>query len=274
MDFSDQISRLTRAHQLGMELSAAMQAWGGGNPYSARASIAEDRLSWELRLQVSQAPPLADWGFRFGEAVNHLRATLDNLVVAIARQSGVTDEKQLKALMFPICGTPKEWTSRQKALGCLPDWCRNALEQLQPLLRPKHGGTLDEDLLLILRDVDNNTKHHLQVKPDLATQAIRHAPAVEFETEEGAAASLPPDTEVMVAPFQDGAVLLRHRTSGRIKSVQGHYNITAQVQVVLPDGRTFGVTELLAVLWEYTRVVMDHVITAAEQPEGSLHDLQ
>ncbi|MFI2350358.1 hypothetical protein ACH492_25580 [Streptomyces sp. NPDC019443] len=268
MDFTDQIGRLARAHQLGAELLADMQAWGGSNPYSARASIAEDRLSWELRLQISQSPRLAGWGFRFGEAVNHLRAVVDNLVVAIARQSGVTDGKQLKALMFPICGTPKEWMSRQKALACLPDWCHDALEQLQPFQRLEHGGTLGEDLLLILRNLDNSTKHHLQVKPYLATQTIQHAPAVEFETEEGATASVPPDTEVMVAPFEDGAVLLRHRTNGRIKSVQGQYNLTAQVQVVLADGRTFGATELLAALWEYTRVVMGHVIGAAEQAEG------
>ncbi|MFF3878696.1 hypothetical protein [Streptomyces sp. NPDC001978] len=268
MNFSDQISRLARAHQLGAELSADMQTWRDSTPYGARASIAEDRLSWELRLRVTRSPPLADWGFRFGEAVNHLRATLDNLVVAIARQSGVTDEKQLKALVFPICGTPKEWKSRQKTLVCLPDWCRNALEQLQPFQRPEHGGTLDQDLLLVLRDLDNSTKHHLQVKPDLAPQTIRHAPSVEFETEEGAAASMPPETEVMVAPFEDGAALLRHRTSGRIKSVQGQYNITAQVQVVSPDGRPHGVTDLLAALWEYTRIVMGHVISAAEQAEG------
>jgi hypothetical protein len=109
-----------------------MQAWGGSNSYGVRASIAEDRLGWELQLRVPHPPPLALWGFRFGEAVNHLRATLDNLVVAIAQQSGVTDEKQLKALMFPISGTPKEWKSRQKALACLADWCRDALEQVQP----------------------------------------------------------------------------------------------------------------------------------------------
>ncbi|GAA5008809.1 hypothetical protein [Streptomyces hyderabadensis] len=110
--------------------------------------MAEDRLSWELQLQVSHPPPLADWGFRFGEAINHLRATLNNLIVAIARQSGVTDEKRLKALMFPISGTPKEWKSRQKALACMADWCRDALEEVQPFQRLQRGGTLDEDLLL------------------------------------------------------------------------------------------------------------------------------
>ncbi|MFB6936082.1 hypothetical protein [Streptomyces chartreusis] len=268
MDFSDQISRLKRAHQLGAELSAGIHAWGGSSSCSARARIAEDRLSWELQLQVSQPPPLADWGFRFGEAVNHLRAALDNLAVAIARQSGVTDEKQLKAFMFPICGTSKEWKSRQKALACLPDWSRDALEQMQPFQRPEQGGTLEEDLLLALRDLDNSTKHHLQVKPDLTPQTIEHTPAVEFETEEGAAASVPPDTEVLAAPFEDGAVLLRHRTKGRIKSVQGQYSFAAQVQAVLPDGRTFGVTDLLAALCEYVRVVMEHVIGTAEQAEG------
>ncbi|MFD7420041.1 hypothetical protein ACFV6M_06265 [Streptomyces californicus] len=268
MDFSDQVSRLARAHQLGAALSADMQAWAASTPFGVRASIAEDRLSWELRLQVSQSPPLAEWGFRFGEAVNHLRAALDNLTVAIARQSGVTDEKQLKGLMFPICSTLKDWKGRQKALSCLPDWCREALEQVQPFQRPEHGGSLDEDLLLVLRELDNSTKHHLQVKPDVAPQSIRHTPTVEFETEVGTAASVVPDVEVVVGPFEHDTVLLRHRTKGRIKSVEGKYNITAQVQAVTPDGRSHGVTDLLAALWEYTRIVMGHMMGAAEEAKG------
>ncbi|MFJ2088208.1 hypothetical protein ACIOEW_02975 [Streptomyces sp. NPDC087901] len=265
MDFTDQLGRLARAHQLGADLSANVQAWGDSRSCDAQAVIAPDRLSWELRLRVAQPPPLAEWGFRFGEAINHLRSTLDNLVVAIARQSGVEDPVRLRALMFPICDAPKDWKSRQKALSCLPEWCRDALEQLQPLQRPAQGGSLEEDLLSILRDLDNTTKHHLQVKPGLAPQSIHHAPAIEFETEEGAAASVPPDTEIVVAPFEDNAVLLRHRTKGRIKSVRGHYSFTAQVQVVLAGGRTFGVTELLAALWEYTHLVMSVVIGRAQE---------
>ncbi|MFK0131140.1 hypothetical protein ACIQRZ_12340 [Streptomyces rubiginosohelvolus] len=265
MDFTDQVGRLARAHQLGADLSANVQAWGDSRSWSAQALIAPDRLSWELRLRVTQPPPLAEWGFRFGEAINHLRSTLDNLVVAIARQSGIEDMARLRSLMFPICDVPKDWRNRQKALSCLPAWCRDALEQLQPLQRLAHGGSLQEDLLGILRDLDNTTKHHLQVKPELTPQSIRHAPTVEFETEEGAAASVPPDTEVVVARFEDDAVLLRHRTKGRIESVQGHYSFSAQVQVVLADGRTFGVTELLAALWEYTHLVMSFVIGRAAQ---------
>ncbi|MEV8588465.1 hypothetical protein AB0424_16170 [Streptomyces sp. NPDC051180] len=269
MDFSDQISRLARANQLGAELSAEMQSWGASDPYGAEAWIAEDRLSWELRLQVSRPPSLAEWGFRFGEAVNHLRATLDNLIVAIARQSSVADDKQLNALFFPICGSSKEWKSRQKSLSCLPEWCRNTLEQVQPFHRLDHGGTLEHDLLLLLRDLDNKTKHHFQVKPDLAPQSVEHTPAIQFESEEGAAASMPPDTEVIIAPFEDGAVLLRHRTKGRIESVQGQYSVTAQVQVLTTDGRAFGATHLLAALWEYTRIVMEHVIGEAGKAEDT-----
>ncbi|MFE6767470.1 hypothetical protein ACFVFD_00670 [Streptomyces fimicarius] len=265
MDFTDQLGRLARAHELGADLSANVQAWGDSGSCSAQAVIASDRLSWELRLRVAQPPPLAEWGFRFGEAINHLRSTLDNLVVAVARQSGTEDPARLRALMFPICDVPKDWRNRQKALSCLPEWCRDALEQLQPLQRPAQGGSLEEDLLRILRDLDNTTKHHLQVKPELAPQSIHHAPAVEFETEEGAAASVPPDTQIVVAPFEDGAVLLRHRTKGRIESVKGNYSFTAQVQVVLADGRTFGVTELLAALWEYTNMVLSFVIRRATQ---------
>ncbi|MGW7303171.1 hypothetical protein [Streptomyces sp. NPDC054829] len=79
MDFKDQLARVDRAEKLGASLAASITEWGAGAPYEVKATIAPDRLSWELRLMVHQEPPLGDWSLQFGEAVHHLRASLDKV---------------------------------------------------------------------------------------------------------------------------------------------------------------------------------------------------
>lgn len=260
MDFQDQINRIERAEQLGALLATSIQDWPKTSPFEAVASIAEDRLSWELRLQVNTPPPLGEWGLRFGEAVHHLRAALDNAAVAIARESGVTDPKALKAIQFPICGTAEEWKSGKKRIASLPSFYQSAIEQVQPFQRPP--ATRAMDLLLLLRDLDNSDKHHLQMKARLETASLAHEPAVEFETEEGAAASVPPDTEVFAPDFTDGGCLLLWRTKGRIAHVKGAFSVGAVVQADLGAGHVEGATEVLAALCFYTRLVMGHLAQA------------
>jgi hypothetical protein len=58
---------------------------------------------------------------------------------------------------------------------------------------------------------------------------------------------------------QDGALMLRHRVKGRIAKVKGSYAMSAQVQVVLPDDRQYGATQLLDALGQYTGAVMAHI---------------
>ena len=183
MDFTDQLARVDRAERLGAGLASAIQSWSASGPWSGEASIAPDRLSWELRLRVHQEPPLGDWSLQFGEAAHHLRAALDNLAVAIAVQSGVTRRATLKNIYFPICRTEADWTNTQNKLAALPQKYKDAIEQIQPFQRLKSGQTTNDDPLPILSSLDNQDKHHLQVKPVMQPRSLSHTPAVEFETE-------------------------------------------------------------------------------------------
>ena len=72
-------------------------------------------------------------------------------------------------------------------------------------------------------------------------------------------ASVPPDVEILAPSFTDGEVLLRQRTKGRIAKVRGGYSFHAVVQVSLTDGREFGVTQILAEMCRYARLVIGHI---------------
>lgn len=260
MDFTDQFNRLQRAQQQGAELAKAIQDWRVTSIEAPEAKIAEDRLSWELVLHVKDQASLGQWGLQFGEAIHNLRSTLDNLAVSIARQSGVTSRTRLRDIYFPICRSEEDWnrSGRPKIAG-LPDVYLTAIEQIQPFQRLANGGSLDEDGLLVLSSLNNEDKHHLQVKPVVHQESIQHNTSIEFEDEEGASASIPPDTEVFACEFKDGQPLLRQRTQGRIAKVKGSFDISAQVQVVLRDGREVGLLHILAMLCQYTEDVVKHI---------------
>jgi hypothetical protein len=75
--------------------------------------------------------------------------------------------------------------------------------------------------------------------------------------------------EVATGNFGDEAVLLTHRTKGRISKVNGGFNISAQVQVLLSDGRQEGITHILAALCFYTRQVLNYIDGSAPGDAGT-----
>lgn len=221
-------------------------------------------MSYTLVLEVTQPAPLEEWSYRFGEAVHNLRAALDNYLVDVVKRAGIADPKQWKRIQFPICATEKEWRESAKRIAVLPGALQSAIEQVQPFKRPQHGEELKTDVLLLLRELSNQDKHHARVTSILEPASQSYSGAVEFETEEGATASVPPDTTVSRTFFQSGDVLLVHRTKGRIARVSGRYGLHLQVVITTPDGRLMGITDTLAALCQYTDVVLRHV-SAAQQ---------
>jgi hypothetical protein len=248
-----------------MQLAESIQTWAANSPCEGVARLAEDRLSWTLTLKINVKPPLEEeWNHLFGEAVHHLRASLDNMVVSIARQAGVSEPK-IRQMQFPISGTRDAWKKDGSRIKHLPPEFKATIEAVQPFQRGDTEDALRSDLLLVLRDLDNQDKHHIQVSPMVQPESINHQGAVEFESEADAKVSIPPDTEVFAAPFRDGEMLLRWRTKHRIAKVKGQFGVAGQVQVVLPDGRREGLTQILEALCYYTKQVMEYV--AATQPQ-------
>jgi hypothetical protein len=245
VSFADQRLKLARVAVQGSELGEAIQGWKQ-RAVRVEPKIADDRLSWELRMRVTEPPPLnSSWNFTFDEAVHNLRSTLDNAVISIATGTGVGVNKQLQ---FPIAATRTEWKKEALRIRTLPALWQAAIEAIQPFqvgrpIGPGEGG------LLILRDLDVEQKHYLQSHAVVESSQLEHDASVEFETEAGAAASARPEVEYFASGFNNGEVLARQRVFSRIAKVSGSFSIAAQVQVVHVDGRQFGATSILYELY-------------------------
>ncbi|MFJ7278539.1 hypothetical protein [Kitasatospora sp. NPDC098663] len=147
----------------------------------------------------------------------------------------------------------------KKRIEALPEPYRIAIEEVQPF---QGGGKEEADLLLLLRDLDNSDKHHLQMKPTLDPAAASHQSTVEFETEEDAKISVPPKMEAFTPEWIDGALLLRNITKKRIARVSGNFSMEAVVQADLGKGRQAPAFKILEMLYINTRMVVDHVTRA------------
>ena len=132
------------------------------------------------------------------------------------------------------------------------------IEEWQPFQRLKKGGNLEEDGLVWLQRLSNTDKHVLQVQPQINPFELSHTFSLEFETIEDANKSLPPKIEVLNSAFQDGAYLMKQNTGGRIRSITGSYHVKARV-VILVEKDFYGITEILANVWEYTALTIQHI---------------
>lgn len=263
IDFSDQFRRLDQANRRGVELGAGLQTWTSiGQPHF-EAQISNDRLSWSLILVMKKEPPTDEWGMVFGEVVHNLRSLLDNLVVTIARQSGSPTDKEIKSLQFPIAASAEEWKSQSKRIALLPDQYKRAIESIQPFQRIQQEGSPDGDLLIMLRDLSNEDKHHLYLKPNFLYQEFQNSSTVEFESEEAAAKNVPPNVTIFPPKFYNGAVLLTQFTKTRIVKITGAGKVGLQVQVKLPNGKLIGLTECAGMLSYYTGVVLKYISSIA-----------
>lgn len=243
VDLSTQRQRVAWAIGIRSDLAASIQDWVVRQPWNLAAKIADDRLSYSVNLEILEKPPVDRWGFMFADSVHNLRAALDNAVLTIARSVGVTDEKVLRRLKFPIAASEEEWDPR--LLRDLPEAWQKMLVGLQPFKAPT---TTPAQTLVTLRDLDNQDKHRIQTMANLLPLTLQHGGSVEFETEDGAALSVPPDVTVHVPSLVDGGPLLVQRTRGRIKRVLGGFTIQAQILVDLPNGGREGPVPVLATL--------------------------
>ena len=251
-------ARLQHAASRGQELADAIQDWMRRDPFWGEPSIASDRLSWELRLRYREPPPLRKWGHTFGDAVGALRSTLNNLLWGIAQVEGIALKKP-KALQFPIAETSEQWASQAAWVAELPVRVQEAIELIQPFQRTGPNGLPQNDALLLLRRLSNTDKHQLALEAVIDPRELSHMLAVEFHSEEEAAAEGEPRVEINVS-FNDGDIVLRQVTRHPIAKVSGAHSFSAQVVVLDPPHGSVGVTAGLAVLCAYADQVCAYVL--------------
>lgn len=65
-------SKLARAQTHYVELQSRVNAWLATEPFELVPEIAEDRLSWRLRLALKQQPPTVEWSNIAGDCIHNL----------------------------------------------------------------------------------------------------------------------------------------------------------------------------------------------------------
>jgi hypothetical protein len=255
--------RIRRAAVHGETLARAIDGWMATDPIRLRAEIAPDRLSWELRVNLT-APPFAEWATQFDDAIHNLRATLDNLVWGIAILDGAVPKRQ-KALQFPIVMDRTDWKVEMRRIAELPQAVRVAIESVQPFQRSGQGdGTPEQDGLLLLNRLSNREKHRLAIQPSLSPEELAHRFGVQFRTEDEAKLNCPPDVHVSSDVFVDDAVLLRWATKTPIDKVKGEMNFKGKVVVDDDSIGPLGATTVLAQLCGYVPQVVNVILGSVQ----------
>ncbi|MBU1075452.1 hypothetical protein KJ705_05200 [Patescibacteria group bacterium] len=240
-------------------MRVAIQQWVDEENYSFEPKISDDRLSWSLVLKVSKQPPTDDWGFMLSEVIHHLRSVLDNIVVMIAQSTKQLTSKEMRSLQFPITVSNEDWQMKKSWVAILPEKYQKAIENIQPFQRIQEGKTADQDPLLLLRELNNSDKHHIQIKPIIQQMEINHGFTVEFHSEEDAAKNVPPNIHVYMPAFVDNALLLKQETVSKIAKLNGKANFKMQLQVEWKSGQFTEMDFCIGGLCYYTGVVLEYL---------------
>jgi hypothetical protein len=257
------LARVQRANSLGEQLSNSFDEWSEAQSFSPSPQIADDRLSWELILEVSK-PPLEDWSSLYGDAIHNLRSALDNLAWGLAT-AGDRTPKHPKKVAFPIVERSGRWRDQSQCIAELPSPARAAIRNIQPFQRKGKDGAPSQDPLLLLRRLSNTDKHCIAICPLFNPTALQGSFSVEYRTEEEAFGDLPPKVTFYGEPFSNSYRLLRQETKFPIVKVGGACRIAAEA-VVLDDLRgRIGLTTSLAELVVYVPQVLAYVLGEVRQ---------
>lgn len=221
------------AEQIGF-LNEAVTSWVVANPLVATCELRESRLGFRVTQQEFLQPvPLEHWGLQAGECVHNLRSALDNLAFALARLNRDPPERP-KGVAFPIYTEKAIFEKNgRKNIDQLHQSAAQLVENLQPFQRDGSAalGTPDRDALALLQWLSNNDKHQVPSVVLIAPTEISHNFSAAFQSEEDAAANVPPDTTIWAGPLSAGAVLLEYRTKHPLASAGGKFEGKAIVSV-------------------------------------------
>lgn len=161
-----------------------------------------------------------------------------------------------------FCGRRIDWSARSVSAAQYPV-CRIRFDEAcvsSAMLRyrPQHAMTKTLRVGWNRTGSTNLSRVLTQLKHSQIGQELQ----IEFETEEGAAASVPPDIRITIPSFGTGGLLLEQRTKGQISKVKGNTKYALLVVTELPDGTPFELSTLLAHFKAYTETVLAHVADA------------
>jgi hypothetical protein len=252
------LARVQRANALDEQLSSSFDKWSEAQSFSPSPQIADDRLSWELIVEISE-PPLEEWSSLYGDAVHNLRSALDNLAWGLAIADGRTPNRP-KKVAFPIVERSGQWKERSQCIAELPSSARTAIRNIQPFQRKGKDGIPSQDPLLLLRRLSNVDKHQIAVCPLFNPTTLQGSFSVEYRSEQEAFGDLPPKVTFYGEPFTKSYRILRQETKFPIVRVGGACKIEAEAVVIDGVRGRIGLTPSLAELVTYIPQVIAYVL--------------
>jgi hypothetical protein len=257
------LEKIEHARQIAAALSADIDGWRTSSPVELRASIADDRLSFEVRVGEFRQPPLTGWALLAGDAFHNLRSALDALVWSFASADVLTDG-QARGVCFPICHSADEWERRWPvALRSVPPDVVERIRDWQVFLRPDFERSADPLPLLTYLDVQD--KHRLSVFPQVTVAELGFEHAVEFASDEAAARNAPPDVTVHEPKLESGNILISGTTLDPIKKLSGSWSVNVRLDIDTADGPR-PVLELIHVIAVYLEILVWKI---TEDPRGA-----
>lgn len=244
--------RLARAEEVARSARQVIEEYETSGKVRVVSEKEDDRVT--LRLK-EKAPPPPRLPLMVGEAIHHLRSSLDNLVVLIADRSAGRrlTATEVSHLQFPIASTPHGFIKSKRRLAGLSDVYIRRIEEVQPyhLLNYALGETAaippEREPLAELRELSNHDKHrriHL---------VLHHASGVEVHH---AVAGKAPEMELARTPLMDGAVIARVSNA---EADEVHATVELMIEHPL-SGRPLRLEALLErLIWMLSSEVIPHV---------------
>ena len=263
MDWRDQLAKNYRRVDLAEEefkdLTREIREAVAAERLTLDYEIAPDRLSYSAKLVVGSAPEVDRWAHKAGNIIHNLRSSLDNLIETLGEAPGSQAPSRPNMVHFPVAKTRGEWRDERRRVSHLKALYFNRIRDVQPFNRIEDGKGLQNDGLLLLSVLDNQSKHRLQLEAEIQLSSIDFDFAVKYENDAEASKSVPPDIEIRKVPFKTGEVVMIHRGGGRIERLIGSNKMMFDLCLV-HGTETYRLAEIVSNLGQYTRVLMDYVV--------------
>ena len=225
-----------------------------------------DRSVAKYVLHVNKKPNLDKLGLSFGELIHHLRSALDNLVVTLALHLDQNlSQKDLKPLSFIIAATESEWNSSKNKVKSLPQTYIDEIKRVQPFNGFGTFKDRSDNLLVLMRDLDNQDKHYFQIVPSTNQLSGGFNLSLEFEDDAAAERAGPPRMIIRDIKFEDNTNLFDIEVNEPIKDIVGKYNVEAEL-IVESNGIRYNAVSILLQLVSVVQVIVD-CIQAIEDPD-------
>ena len=156
------IRKTERAHEHMANLSAKIDAFLASCDYKVRRDFQGDPPSFVVTVEEVHFPPVPyEFSILAGEAVHHLRSSLDYLIFELVRAN---KSEPSRKNMWPIGGLVKEGIPKAKVAGVSPTALK-LIESFQPY---RLGTRYKEHPLWRLNKLDNWDKHRFLIRTFLA----------------------------------------------------------------------------------------------------------